>query len=118
MTSPATPLEVIQKLGELTGQLDRTVDQLVAADLDMVRKRHAADQEESRAFLRAEGAMELRKHKARVFAADEEEQALVAESVVRSLKQRIKALEIRIDVGRTYGATVRAELKTLGWAEG
>jgi len=118
LTSPATPLEVIQRLGELTGRLDRTVDALVAAELDMARKRHTADLEEAKAFLRAEGAMEMRKHKARVDAQHFEEEALVAEATVRGLKAQVKALEIRIDVGRTYGATVRAELKTLGWAEG
>src|SRR4030081_1360456 len=100
MSSPATPLEVIQRLGELTGQLDRTVDELVKAELDMARKRHAADIAEAKAFLNAVGSIPSRERDALLETKAEEDAALVAEATVRGLKARIKALEIRIDVGR------------------
>jgi hypothetical protein len=115
---PITPLEVNRQLGLLTGQLDSVVAQLVEAELVAARKRHRADDAESHAFINAEGAMDMRKHKARITVGAEREEALVSEAVVRGLKYKVKALEIRIDVGRTFGATVRAELKTLGWQEG
>jgi len=34
----------------------------------------------------------------------------VADAVVRHLRRKIDALKVRIDVGRSYGAAVRAEI--------
>jgi hypothetical protein len=115
--APATPVEVVRHLSELTRQLRALVDQLAAAERDAAEKRHAADMVESRAFLRAEGAMELRKHSSRVAADTAEQDALIAEAVVRITRQRIRALETSIEVGRSYGATVRAEFRTLGMTD-
>ena len=86
---------------------------LKAADLDATEKRHAADMAESLAFVRAEGSMDLRKHLARIEAGPLEKEALVAEAVVRYLRQRINAIATRIEVGRSAGAALRAELSAL-----
>jgi hypothetical protein len=117
VSAPATPVDVVRNLSALTAELQQLTTSLRAAERDAATKRHAADMAESRAFLSAEGAMELRKHQARVAADQQEGAALVAEALVRVLRQEIRAIETRIDVGRTYGATVRAELKTLGYGE-
>lgn len=109
-----TPLQVVKHLGELTTALDRTVAALKVAERDAAEKRHGADMVEARAFLAAEGSVEFRKNTAKVAADRAEADALVAEALVRVLRQEIRAIDTRIDVGRTYGATVRAELKTLG----
>ena len=42
----------------------------------------------------------------------------VAEAVVRHLRRRIDAVKTRIDVGRSYGAAVRAEISLAGHEEG
>lgn len=117
MTAPATPADVVRNLSVLTEELRRTVAAFRAAEKDAAVKRHAADMVESRAFLAADGAMELRKHTARVAADPAEHVALVAEALVRVLRAEIRSIETRIEVGRTYGATVRAELKTLGYGD-
>lgn len=113
--APASPVEVVRHLSKLTGDLRNVTEAYAAAERDAAEKRHAADMAESRAFLQADGAMELRKHTARVAAGKQEGEALVAEALVRVLKARIRAVETSIDVGRTYGATVRAEFKTIGY---
>lgn len=118
MSAPTTPAGVLRQLSELTNELSRTVDALKGAERDAAEKRVAADLAESRAFLAADGAMELRKHTARVAASDKEAEALVAEALVRVLRARIRELDTRIDVGRTFGASLRAELATLGAVEG
>jgi hypothetical protein len=118
VTAPATPTDVIRELSNLTRELRDTTSALKSAEHDAAIKRHAADMAESRAFLSAEGAMELRKHQARVAADRPEGEALVAEALVRVLRARIREIETRIDVGRTYGATIRAELKTIGYQDG
>jgi hypothetical protein len=112
--APANANEVVNNLRELTKELRDSIKALRDAEQDAAVKRHHADMVESRAFLNADGAMEFRKHQARVAAEKEEGEALVAEAIVRVLRAEIRSIETRIDVGRTFGATVRAELKTLG----
>jgi len=114
MTVPSTPLEVVQHLGELTVQLRDQVRAYGQAERDAVEKRHAASVAESRAFLAADGAMEMRKHTARLAAERQEGDALVAEALVKILKSRIRVIETEIECSRTAGATFRAELRTLG----
>jgi hypothetical protein len=114
MTAPSTPADVIRNLSALTEELRAKVSAFRSAERDAAEKRHAADMAESRAFLAADGAMDLRKHTARVAADQKENDALVAEALVRVLRAEIRSIETRIEVGRTYGATVRAELRTIG----
>lgn len=112
---PVTPAEIVRTLSDLTKELDRLVKELKAAEHVAAIDRHAADLAESRAFLVAEGAMDMRKHKARVESEQQELAALTAEAEVRGLRAQVRAVETRIDVGRSFGAAVRAELKTLGY---
>jgi translation elongation factor EF-Ts len=115
MSAPATAGEVVRNLIELTGELREKTGAYRSAEHDAAIKRHRADIAEARAFLRCDGSVEFRKKTAELAADLEEGAALVAEALVRVLKAEIRELETRIDVGRTYGATVRAELKTIGY---
>lgn len=114
MTAPATANEVVRNLAELTRELRDKTSAYRTAEHDAAMKRHAADLAEARAFLAADGSVEFRKNTAKVAADRQEGDALVAEALVRILKAEIRSIETRIDVGRTFGATVRAELRTLG----
>ena len=113
MADVLTGASIARHLSELGRQLDVTVEMLRDADLDAAQKRSAADTAESKAFVDAEGPMDIRRHLARLEASSKEYDAVVAEALVRHLKARIKALETRIDVGRSMGAALRAELNTL-----
>ena len=113
--APATPGEVVRNLSELTGELRAKTTAYRHAEHDAAIKRHTADMAEARAYLRSDGPVEERKRKAAVAAELEEGKAVVAEALVRVLKAEIREIDTRIDVGRTYGATVRAELKTIGY---
>lgn len=112
-----TPQQVVLNLAALGRDLESTVRALKDADLDAVQKRHNADLVESRAYVDAEGAVEMRKHLARLEAAKWEDDALVAEAVVRYLRKRIDSISLRIDVGRSMGAALRAELSALPYSE-
>jgi len=112
-----TPLDVVRQLAALGQELDAAVRSLRQVEIEAVTKRHAADLAESAAFVRAEGAMEMRKHLARLAAAQEENDALVAEAVCRHVRAQIRATDTRIEIGRSYGAAVRAELKALPYGE-
>lgn len=113
--APSTPLQVSQALSRALERLQDHVRFYAAAELDMVQKRHTADMVEAKAFLAATGSMEARRMAARVEAERAEFEALVAESVVRTQKVKIRAIEAEIDCARTFGATVRAEYQTMGY---
>jgi hypothetical protein len=119
MTAPAllTPQQVVAQLSELGRQLDAAVVTLRTAETDAALLRHAADIAEAKAFVAAEGPVDLRKRLALLAVATEEDEALVAEATLRWLRSRIRAIDTRIEVGRSYGAAVRAELKALDYPE-
>ena len=112
-----TATDVVIQLSELGRELDGLVRAMKAAEFDAVTMRHEADMVESRAFVAAVGSVELRKHLARLASDGPEAKALVAESTCRWLKARIRSVEIRVEIGRSYGAAVRSELRTVGYAE-
>jgi len=110
MTAPATPNEVALQLARLAGELGDVVRMLEFADREATEKRAAADLAFSRAFLVAAGSVDARKHTAVVDTHQQRLDADVAEAAVRHLRRRIDAVKTRIDVGRSYGAAIRAEL--------
>lgn len=114
MTAPANSAEVVRHLGELTRDLRALTEQYKTAEVEAAKLRHTADMCKTRAWLHAAGTVPEREHKAREAADTAEGEALVAEAIVRGLRADIRMVETRIDVGRTFGATVRAELRTLG----
>ncbi len=114
MTAPATPVEVVRALTALTAELSGQVKILRHAEMDAAVKRHTADMVRVRAFLAADGAMDFRENTAKAAADVPEGDAKVAEALVRVVRAEIRSIETRIEVGRTYAATVRAELSTLG----
>jgi hypothetical protein len=110
---PLTPHAVVLKLGQMGRDLDKLTEAMRRAEIDMVQKRHLADMTESKAFLSADGSMDIRKHAARIEAEEVELAALVSESVVRYLRSKIKAQEARIEIGRSMGVALRAELTAM-----
>lgn len=106
-----TPNDVMTHLAALARDLDANVSALEDAELEAARKRHDADLAHSRAFLAAAGSVESRKHEAFVACERLLADADVAEAVVRHLKRRADAIRTRIDVGRTMGSTLRAEME-------
>jgi hypothetical protein len=113
MSDVLTANTIVRHLSELGRELDMTVEMMKDAENDAAQKRHAADMTESRAFVASEGAMDMRKHLARIQAGPLEGEALVAEALARYLKTKIRSIETRIEIGRSLGAALRAELSAL-----
>ena len=110
MSAPATATEVALNLARLARDLDQTVSALQSADMESTRKRVEFDLEFSRAFIAEQGSVDQRKHLAIVATHRQRLEADVADAVVRHLRRKVDALKVRIDVGRSYGAAVRAEI--------
>ncbi|WP_305781534.1 hypothetical protein, partial [Nocardia nova] len=106
--------EVVKQLGKLSKQLDEATQQLNDADVAAVNAKETAKLAEAKAFLAAEGSVDARKNQAIVETHEVRLAAEVADAQVRGLMRTIRTLQSRIDVGRTYGATLRSEIALSG----
>jgi len=109
-----TPNQVAANLAELARELARTVAIIEEAERDAVEKRGAYDLAFSRAFLSADGSMDLRKHQAVVATHEKRMAADVADAVVRHLRRKIDEVKFRLDAGRSVGAAIRTEMRFAG----
>lgn len=116
--APSNPTEVVLQLAELSRQLGDATQELNEADVAAVNAREAAKLAEAKAFLSAQGSVDARRSHALIDTADLRLQAGVADALVRGLQQTLKTLHTRIDVGRTYAATIRSEISLAGYGGG
>ncbi|WP_446224943.1 hypothetical protein ACTWPB_07445 [Nocardia sp. IBHARD005] len=114
MSAPTTPNAVVHHLAELARQLDAVTAELNEADVAAVNAKEAAKLAEAQAFLRAEGSVDARKAMAVNATHEVRLAAEVAEALVRGLQRTSRTLQTRIDVGRTFSATVRSEIALSG----
>jgi hypothetical protein len=117
-TVPATPNEIATWLGVLIRQLDAKVTEYAQLSDEAAQARSLAEVAFARHFLEAVGAMDARRQIAMREAANERFGADVAERKVAACKEAIRALHLKIDVGRTASANVRAELAALSATAG
>ena len=110
MTAPMNAAEITRTLGQLSLDLWHCIESLESADLDATEKKHAADLAYSKAFLDADGPIEVRKHTALVETEELRFAADVADALVRNLVRRMKGLERRVEVGRSTSSWHKAEL--------
>lgn len=105
-----TPLAVTQNLLELARQLADLSSGLNDLEQTAVEKREDYTCALSKAYLCAEGPVETRKHEAIVATHAERLSAETAEVLVRGRKRQLDTLKVRIDVGRSAAAALRAEI--------
>jgi hypothetical protein len=108
-----TPNEVAAGLAQLGRDLDACVRTLDQADRDAVTRREDATLAYARAFLRAEGAMDIRRYQATVDSHAERLAAETAEQIVRGLRRQIDAIKVRVDVGRSVNSALKTELSII-----
>lgn len=102
--------DVALQLARLARDLDACITTLDGADRDSVNAREDYTLAYARAFLAAQGAMDVRKQIAIEKTHAERLAAETADQIVRGLRRRIDSIKTRIDVGRSVGAAVRAEI--------
>lgn len=111
---PQTPNDVVLGLMKLSRRLDDVLNDLNAADEEATTLRGQHTVANSEAFMNAEGAMDIRKHKAIIETHELRFAAELAEMKVRGLSRALKTLTTRIDVGRSTGAAVRSDISISG----
>lgn len=114
MNGQLTPNDVAMQLLKLARQLDDLVKSLDHAEREAVNKREDYTMALANAFLRSEGAMDVRKHRSIAETHAQRLAAELAEATVRGLRRQIDSVKIRIDVGRSVGAAVRSEISLAG----
>lgn len=114
MTGQLTPNSVAAQLAALARDLDAVTLELDTADRDAVIKRENYTVAYARAFLTAEGAMEARKQIAIERTTVERLAAETADQIVRGMRRQIDTIRVRIDVGRSVGTALRAEISLAG----
>lgn len=108
--APQTATEVAQFLASLSLRLQQRVDELAIADRHSVTARENFNVAFARAYQACQGTAEHRKQSAVLLTHDQRLAAEEADCRVRDLRRQIDAVKVRIDVGRSYGAAVRAEV--------
>jgi hypothetical protein len=105
-----TPTSVAANLAHLARELAALTTGLGDLELRSVNAREDYIMSQAKAFLRAEGPVDVRKYQSLVDTHDERLSAETADALVRQRRAQIAAIKVRIDVGRSVGAVVRAEI--------
>lgn len=106
---PVTLSDIASRLAALSREVQALTHALADIDRDAVDKREAYTMAYAKAFLSAEGSMDIRKYKAIEQTHAERLMAEAAECSVRNKRAQIKAVDTSIDVGRSVGSLVKAE---------
>lgn len=108
--SDLTPNGVVQGLLNLARELAELSKDLGLLEIDAVNSREDLTLASAKAFLAADGPVETRKNIALVETHSERLVAETAEALVRGRKRQIDSIKVRIDVGRSAAAALRAEM--------
>lgn len=111
-----TPTQIAQNLINLGRELNVLVADYRDLGIAAAEAKREAEIAYSRAYMQAEGTVEDRKQTAIGGTADIRYVSDLAERRLAACKEAIKALHVRIDVGRTLSATTRDEMKLAGAA--
>lgn len=111
---PLTAHRVADQLAKLAQQLDALVSDLDDAERDAVNRREDYTAAYARAFLMADGPMDIRRYRATLDVVDERIAAELADQRVKGLRRRLDSIKTRIDVGRSVGVALRAETGLAG----
>lgn len=107
------PNQVVLNLMALSRSLQELSDELDDLEKNAVEAKEEYTVAYAKAFLKNSGAVEIRKQQSLLDTGQERLKAELSETLVRAHKRKIETLRIRIDVGRSAAALVRAESEML-----
>lgn len=117
MNTP-TVNDVVLQLAQLGRDLDAKQREIRDLDEAAVRARARYEVTLSQNFLKAEGAMDVRKHTAIVESADLKLDAEIADQVLRAARESIRVLRDRLDIGRSLNSAIKSEWQAQGAGQG
>lgn len=114
MSAPQTATEVAQHLLSLAREHDHATAELSRLDEAAVRARARYEITFARAFLEGEGSVDNRKQAARLLVESEWLDVEIADQRVRSCRERLRSIAVRIECGRSFGSAIKAEITLAG----
>jgi hypothetical protein len=114
MSDQLTPNAVTLQLAQLSRDLDQLVDDIDTAEVLAINVREDYTMAFAKAFLSTTGSVDVRKNLTLETTHEPRLAAELAEQHVKALRRQIDSVRIRIDVGRSLGAALRAEFNNLG----
>jgi hypothetical protein len=108
--SELTPNAVVSGLLDLSRELGKLSSDLDQLEIDAVNSKEDFTMAHARAFLEAVGPMDVRRYTAIEATHHERLAAETAEALVRGRRRQIEAIRVRVDVGRSAAAALRAEM--------
>lgn len=100
-------IDVIKRLGEVSRMLDAATIEIAELDEMAVRAKQTFEVEYARAFVMAEGPIDVRKHLATLETQNERLAYELAVAKHRACKERINTLRNQISTGQTVSAALR-----------
>lgn len=107
------PNQVVLNLLSLSRSMQQLSDELDDLEKHAVEAKEEYTLAYAKSFLSNGGSVEVRKQQSLLDTSDERLAAELAETLVRAHKRKIDTLRVRIDVGRSAAALVRAESELL-----
>lgn len=107
--SNLTPQQVIETLSKIARDIDEVTDDIARLDEEAVHARAAYKTNYARAFLGAEGSMDVRRYTADLLTQDTHLCHELADQKHRAAVSQIRALRDRLEVGRSLGPLIRLE---------
>ena len=108
-----TPGEIVATLSKISKEIDEQANIVADIDMEATEKRVTYKREYYKAFLVAQGAIDLKKVTAEHQTIDLFRDAEYSESSLRAAREKLKVLRDRLEVGRSLGASMRME-----WSNG
>lgn len=100
---------VVMELAAIGRELDRLSHETAEQDEKVVRALAEHRKAYAREFTSGAGSIEDRKQAAILAVDDLRVEAELAEQVLRAMKERVKVLRDRLEIGRSIGAAVRSQ---------
>jgi hypothetical protein len=107
--SNLTPADIIATLSRIAKDIDECTDDIARLDEATVKARTKYKTEYAKAFLAAEGSMDIRKYTADLQTSQTHFEAEIADQQHRAAVSALRALRDRLEVGRSLGPLVRLE---------
>lgn len=109
LASNLTFADITETLADISRDIEKAAHAAAAADLEATKRRVAYKGAHARAFLTADGAMDIRRETAMLTTQDELLAYELAQAEHRAAVEQIRVLRDRLEVGRSIGALIRAE---------
>lgn len=104
-----TPLIIVETLSDIGRKLDTKASEVERLDKEHVSAKAAYRKAYAKAFLTADGSMDIRRYIAEEKTAAEFQNVELAEQVLRAGKESLRVLRDRLEICRSLGAVMRLE---------